>query len=543
MSLPAYKIETYTGAVLDHTITTDAEVYTKSVATDAIGTFRFNVPTKKAGGYMYDDIAVHDKVKIYLGWDSVPANPTFTGYVTKIDGPLSTESGFIRVINGLDLGEVLLRRLKANKYWINTAVSGAGGRIIDEICTDLGLNTTDVDADANTLSYECRQKTYFDVLRDLADYWVNAGVQLKYDFWVDWNNDLNWRSRPLRTAGVESFAVGDNILSYRVTRNASQIKNDITVKGAAEKPLPSDHDGWTEGSSGDWTLNDGDSLADDAGAKQVGANSLRGYTGAAYDKIWFDRALTTFHVESINELTFYRAHTAQPFDAGPYIRLYAPDGANYFYYTWSTGAGDGGWRQINIDVGPANTYDATHNPNADWHEQGSPNWWALSGIDIYADFNAAGACYVWIDGLFFFPDRWSDTASDAASKASYGQRDLLIKDDELHSDSDCQQRSEALLFQRKDPQSQIELTTHGNTNVLLGDRIPMTIPAENISAANYDVFIVEHSLNNSGFITRATMSDCAEIRYATKDSPAFALGNIQRRLRQISQDLYRVVGQ
>lgn len=540
MTKPVYKVETLTGAVSDHIIENEvASLYFKDILTDGVGTFSFMVPTKKNGGYYYDDIALNDKVKIWLAYDSVGANPNFIGKIYKISAPLSTQQGYVRVINGLSQGEVLLRRFKENKYWLGGRVSGTAVSIVDSIADDLSLGKTDIASDATTINHEVRAKTYFDVLRDVADWWVNAGSQLKYDFYVDTDNDLVWKARPIRTAGVETFTVGDNILSYNVIRDLTRVKNNITVYGAAEKPQPSDNDGWTESSSGDWTLDQGTVINDDAGDKQVGANSLNPEVDAAGDKIQIHRAVTPIHIATINELHFWRKHSVGAFDAGPYLRLYAPDNSNYFEYTWSTGAADAAWREIILTLGAANVYDAATNPTADWHETGTPNWWAIEGIEFYADFNGLGPWELWLDGLYLFPDRWSNTASDATSQSNYGRRDLIVKDDKLHSDSDCQKRSETMLYQLKDPPTQINAVVPGNDNVLIGDRLPMTIPAEGISAANYDVIIVENWLNNNGWTTRASMVDSANTREAVTQDGLKMMSDLKRELRELGQDFYR----
>jgi len=539
MTKPVYKVETLTGAVSDHTIEDEVvSLYFKDVLTDGVGTFSFTVPTKKNGGYYYDDIALNDVVKIWLAYDSVGATPNFIGKVYTISTPLNTQQGYVRIISGLSQGEVLLRRFKTNKYWLNTAVSGAGGRIVNSIASDLSLGTGDIAADANTIDYEVRTKSYFDILRDIADYWVNAGTQLKYDFYVDVDNDLVWKARPIRTVGVETLTVGENIKSYSVIRDKKRVKNNITVYGAAEKPYPDDYD-WCESDSGNWTLDDGDSLADDAASKQVGANSLRGYTGVGDDTIQFHRHPSPpIHLASINEVTFWRAHSVAAFDDGPAIRLQAPDSTNYFEYDFSTGAGDSAWRQISLSLGSGNVYNSEDNPNGEWVVTGSPNWWAIEGVEIFADF-VPNDVYVWIDGLYFFPDRWSNTASNAASQTSYGQGDLIVKDDKLHSDSDCQKRGETMLYQLKDPPTQIDVVVEGNDNILIGDRLSMTIAAEGISAANYDVINVANFLDVKGWVTTASMVNSANTREAVTVDSVKAISDLRREMRELGQDYYR----
>ena len=71
------------------------------------------------------------------------------------------------------------------------------------------------------VALQVENKRYFDVLRSLSDYWYDAGTQIKKGFYVDVDNDVVWKSRPLRSAGVEAFTGGDHIISYQVIRDVS----------------------------------------------------------------------------------------------------------------------------------------------------------------------------------------------------------------------------------------------------------------------------------------------------------------------------------
>ena len=93
-----------------------------------------------------------------------------------------------------------------------------------------------------------------------------------------------------------------------------------------------------------------------------------------------------------------------------------------------------------------------------------------------------------------------------------GVRELIYVDDNLLSESDCQRRGETLLYQMKDPPIQIEIVTPGNPNILIGDRLTITIPAENINNENFDVIAVEHTF--PPFITTVTMVNSVNTRKA-----------------------------
>jgi len=525
LTTPVYKIETLTGAVLDHTIEDAVGFRFKEILTDGVGNFAFTVPTKKAD-YVYNDIALHDKVKFYVGESTVPATPNFIGRVTNIDALLNTQ-GYIRVISGLSQGEKLLRVNKSNKFYTGTNASV----IVTEWANDLGLGTGDITADANQPDIEVRTKTYFDLMREISDYWISGANQIKKDFYVDVDFDLVWKTRPLRSgASVETFTVGDNIASYRVTEKIEPVRNDITVYGSAEKPLPQDKDSYTD-SLTDWSMSVGSELVLDNANVKAGSFSVRAYTGEFADTTTFKRDIPRLTIRDINKLFFWSMCTPN-IPTTSNVRLHAPDNANYFEAAFTTA----GWTFNELDLGPANEYGAVTNPNGAWSLTGSPNWWDIEFIEFNVIWPSDNQ-FVMVDGLWFYPERWSHVELDAGSQTSYGQRDYEITDDKLHSDSACEQRAETLEDLLKDPPKQITLVTPGNSNVLVGDRLSMTIPAENISAVNFDVLSVENSFNaQQGWLTQPIMVNSGNIRKEVGYSSAQKLVELRRQVRELTLD-------
>lgn len=530
MTNPVYKIEVYTVAVLDHTITSEAaNIYSKEIITDGIGHFMFTVPTQLGTeDYKFDDIALNDIVKIYYGYNQVGATPDFIGRVGKISGPLTSDSGYIRIISGLSQGEILLRRFKKNKYYNAIGAS----TIVTEWATDLGINhAADITADATAVTLEVRTKNYFDLLQGISDYWFNAGNQIKKDFFVDVDGHLHWKTRPIRSAGVETLTVGDSIINYAVNRDIDAVKNYIYVYGFPERALPEDKDGWTETLT-NWTASAGNLTLNAASA--VGTWAIRD-TSPGVGNLIFKRTFDQVTIRDINQINFWKSSNIIPTTIQ--FRLLAPDTTDY-YEADVTNAG-GVWHFSTLDLGPNQVYDAATNPNGIWTENGSPNWWDIQGIQIQL-LGVGAADWYGVDGLYFYPERWSSSATDAASIVSYDQRDLEITDNNLHSDSGCQKRAETLLYQMKDAPTQITVTVPGNTNILVGDRLPMTIPAEGISAANYDVITVEHSMASNGFTTKAVMVDSANIRQSISLTPARLLSDLHRHVRELSTEIQRL---
>jgi len=523
MTNPVYKIETYTGAAKDHTIEKNAlNIYFKEVVTDGIGHFSFMVPTKKNGGtYIYDDIALYDKVKIYLGYDNVGETPNFVGRVGTISAPLSIQGGYVRVISGLSQGEILLDRLKKNKYYDAVGAS----TIVTELASDLGLGTGQIAADATAVTMEVRTKTYFDVLKAISDYWYNAGTQIKKDFYVDVNNNLVWKSRPIRTAGVETLTVGENVLHYDVTRQIRAVRNDIVVYGKPERYLPSDKDEWTE-SLTNWSASSG-SLSLNSTDEQVGTYCIQCNSGEGSTNT-FKRDLNRITIRTIQKLNLYRY--CDSYIIAAKVRLLAPDTSNYFEADMGSGLL---WYFYTFEMGPDHVYDATERPTEPWTETGSPNWWDIQGLQFHFTHSVGTGKNSLVDGIYFYPERFVGTGTDAGSKTAYGTRELEVSDVNLASDSDCTKRAETLLYQRKDPPIQIDMTVVGNTNILVGDRLVQSIPAENISAVNFDVIAVEQSFSAQGFMTKLTMMNSVNVREPLETSQTRSLINLRSLVRSM----------
>lgn len=165
-----------------------------------------------------------------------------------------------------------------------------------------------------------------------------------------------------------------------------------------------------------------------------------------------------------------------------------------------------------FSLGDNNIYDADQNPDGQWRTVGSPSWETLGGIEFY--INVGAGTYVFdVDGLCFSFGRYRYTVSDATSQTNYGRRDLIVVDDDLNSTAECQRRAESLLYQKKDPVRRLDIVTNGNTNLLLGDQLSITLPAENISAENFYITTVEHNfVREQGWLTAISLIDTVNTR-------------------------------
>lgn len=543
MTNPVYKIETYTGAVLDHTITADADhVMYKESVTDSIGYFSFTVPSQKGGNNSYSDIALNDKIKIWIDYDSVSGDPHFIGYVYKINSYYTREHGFFRVVSGLGYGEILLRRFKNDVYWIGQTVK----TVADELADDLSLGKGDIPADATVLTTEVETKTYFDVLRGVSDYWVSAGTQIKKDFMVDVDFDLRFVNRgdsPFVSYAALTLEPDKNVLRYEVIQDKHPVRNNISVygndgyaqahiPGSEGRTEPDDKDRWTENDDTGWTYTHGTNnwLAV---SKKVGdwylAMTSANVAGTHTVDISRTVDVVARGVRGYKTLNFFSGVSAGllSFD----VELENSTAANEYTYAITQNPV---WVTNNLDLGENQEYDALHNPNGVWTVANTPNWYDIDTIRFTA--TNAIAFTVYFDGLHFSHGRYRHTASDATSQTSYGRADLELTDDKLHSDSECEKRSETLLYQLKDPPTQINVVATGDSSIKAGDKRLMTFDVEGISATYFYVLNTEHVFSSEprGYVTKASLIGSINIRDPAANTNQKVLSDLNRRLRELS---------
>lgn len=530
----AYKLETYTGAILDHTITNDAlNIYYKQTLTDAIGYFKIILPSKPT---TYNDIALFDKVKIYAGEDSVPANPTFVGRVTDICGNMSGND-YTRTITGLDQGEILLRRILQNIHVNGTLASTL---MVALMCTNLGLGN-DITADTINVYKEIPEKTYFEVARDISDYWYDVAQYVSKDFYVDTDNKFVWCTRPKRTAGTETLLEGNaaekrTLLSYNVFKSVEKIKNKIWVYGAFDTDatvakVPS-NDNWTESLS-NWTAGIG-TLALDGVNHQVGSYSVQltsedvgpnDYASA------YRTPLPEFNfISGEKETRNYSFSTIKfqhlvPLPGLTYpttsqIRFMAPNAANYFYKDFTFTPANA-WQQETHVLGDS----------GGWTSVGSPTWDDLEQVWFYFVLvpGGAGSFHVDIDAIYLMGGRHWALAEDAISQTDYGVRELIHIDELLPSPTYCARRGGELLKRLKDPLTQIDVKTPLNTNIWIGDQLSMTLPTEGISAENFSVIATETNVVPEA-TTSTTMLNSNNIRRPMMNNMARIITEIKRQL-------------
>ena len=485
--------------------------------TSGVGTFSFSLPAKVGFTNTYDDIGNNYKVKIYFGYNGVYTH-LFSGKILPLTSNISKDR-LVRFFEGKSLSEILERRFKYNKRW--QAVDA--DVIVAELCDASNLNlASNITADASHETITVRTESYFDVLKKVSDYWVNAGSRVNRDIWVDKDNVLQWVPRPARTVGVESFTYGNDFIDYNLKYDILGVKNKITVYGAAAAPYPLDKDALSD-SLTDWTAINGALALTNAAPYGAKAGTYR-ISVSGNNAVGMYRTLPKrIHLRDINKLSLWYVHAAFQ----PKVILYAPDSSNTF--AASLPGATGAWRFFEGGLGEVNEYDVDERPSGIWTKTGSPNWWDIEATEFSSTFSA-GAWNLDVDKIWFSPERWTHTPSEyATSQNVYGLREAEFTDDNLLSEAECQVRAETLLYQLKDRVLRLDFTVPGNTNVLLGDQLSITLPLDNISNVAFDVVSVEHHFGMQGYQTTVHLMQGANTRQLP---PMTTLDSIQQQFSQ-----------
>jgi len=330
--------------------------------------------------------------------------------------------------------------------------------------------------------------------------------------------------------GVETLTVGDNILDYNVQRSVEPVANKIHVYGAPSINQPSDFDDYTELDAAEtpadhgWSIITGVSLAWAVSCIE-GARSVE-----VLDETGASTTVEMLHTlpAAIDCLKhgFSRLHFGWWATGGGNLtqlrtRVYAPDAGNSFYVDLnnSDGFDESYWREENFELGT----------ERGWNVTGTPDWGNVAGVSFKTTQSAAGNLYLAVDKYYWAGKKYSHTKDGGAAVV----REMEHEDPLLFSDAECQKRAETLYYQRSGSPIQIDVLVKGNPNILVGDRIPMTIPAENISAANYDVVSVKQMLSSQGYRTSATMLNTANLREPVARTTLDMVKKARRQMRDL----------
>lgn len=334
----------------------------------------------------------------------------------------------------------------------------------------------------------------FDILKYIAESADKAGV-IGYDFRIEYDSKFRFFPKTTKTSPI---SLSEVIEASRYSKDIHRIRNKITVYGAAEKANPGDKDAWTEtldinnDTTDDWSSGTGTgSVSLDGTEKILGSYSIK-HTTSTPD--YYGCAILTFPSGMEVDCNKYPSLTFQiklesAFNGN--IGLELEDSAGMKVRREIGVSANNKWVLQGFGVGKKHTDEWTHS----LFNSQPFNWGNVKKILWYCNFSGTGTGSFRIDNLFFNRRRWEATQENSSSQSSYGLRELVEVDEELHSDNECDLRAKALLDHLSDPAEFLTLRSdvidYGTNRLLPADKIHVTLPNENINS-DFRVISVEY---------------------------------------------------
>ncbi len=475
-----------------------------------------------------------------------------TGRVEEIEPQSTPVENYIRV-RGRCCGEKIFRRVVTKTY-----ENQKGEAIVKDLIDNyVGLshvrNSTELIEDTDTtyalLEYE--NTPVFDILKYIAESADKAGV-IGFDFRVEYDGKFAFFPKNSKTSPI---SLSEKIEHSRYSKDIHRVRNKIIVYGAAEKCNDSSKDFGTDmatpykgskvdqsSASGqknlyvtsttdfsvgdkiwiymypDYEENEVESIV--AGDHLVCVNNLQHTYGINTGVIVYPgwgstSAGTTITADAVNKEVGSRSvkiavndgggwggalyHWDSPIDMNKYVSL------NFLIRSSVTISGVINVRDANFKQASSTNLNVSNDGNFHFvsikgGRKNADGWGVESGFDwskiieVEIRMNASVLDY-WIDGQFFGDRRWEATQEDLGSQASYGLRELVEVDEELHSDNECELRAKALLAQLKDPAEHLTLQStvidYYVNPLLPADKIPVMLPNENIDS-DYQIISAEY---------------------------------------------------
>jgi hypothetical protein len=425
---------------------------------------------------------VRDLVDYYVGLDHCRENSALTS-------DASSGQKDCDVADGSKFNSGMLVKIKDDNAWEYNEVDSVAGNTVTMVNNLANTYTVAANGkvwidliektDTTYVKVECDETPVFDLLKYIAGSADKSGV-IGYDFRT--SPDGKFEFFP-KNSKISPITLTDKLEHIKYGRDIHRIRNKITVKGKADKSVPSDKDAWTESltpDDGDWSWISGD-ISLDTSFKARGSASIKLHAPSLY---YGSCMFTLNDGKEVNAnlypLSGFILYLQKAYNGNVTVALYDIAGKSAVKHVT---VGPGEWRTTSLKVGLANELE--------WEEVESGFDWAnVKKFRIDCWFSGAGSGDFWVDGLYFGGRRYSAIREDTASQEQYtdGQpRELVEVDEELGSDHECDLRAQALLDYLKGPAEYVKLvrTTvldYGNTPLLPGDKVPVVLPNENVDS-------------------------------------------------------------
>ena len=422
--------------------------------------------------------------------------------------PLSVGmDGSISIGRGTNIPQIITCRIESLKYQSSPVenyarVSGRcwGERLFRRVFTGTFINQKGEDIVKHLLDYyvglshtrdstelvEATDTTYakleykdtpvYDIIRYIAGSADKQGF-IGFDFRIAPDGKFEFFPRMSKTSSV---SLSELIEEYEYSRDIHRVRNKITIYGAADKSVPLDKDAWTESltpADGAWSVLIGSTLSLDNSDKVRGNYSVKLYAAGQSELAAVFTLNNAIDVSLYKHLNLWHKISGDAFAC--VIMLYSTTSYTDHYATYAYTIEKDRWENVQIPIGKE--------AEDRWRIWGNFTWSSIKRIRVSADLpGTSGTGTEWIDSLFFGGRRYSATQEDTNSQNVYGLRELTDTDEELYSDNECNLRAKALLDYYKNPAEQLTVKStvidYGNTPLLPGDKIHVTLPNENVDA-------------------------------------------------------------
>lgn len=426
-----------------------------------------------------------------------------TGRVEEVEPESTPVENYIRV-KGRCWGEKIFRRVVTKTY-----ENQKGEAIVKDLLDNyVGLShvrdSTELveNTDTTYTLLEYKDTPVFGILKYIAETADKNGV-IGFDFRVEWDGKFAFFPKNSKTSPIN---LSEKIEHSRYSKDIHRVRNKIMIYGAAEKPYPLDSDGqpWSDSLTEDITKPnnylqhaDGkweplhpthETLSVEAATVHTGSKSVK-IQSTSYD--YYMGITFTFNSDKY-------------MNGNQYPRLcFTLQEDNHHNKRITVGLkdknGNDCWQNIDIS-----DYDEWQSYQLGVGEQNQEAWTLGDSefdwenikevrFDFHQKTSQYGAAYV--DRMHFGGCRWSAVEEDSGSQSSYGLRELVEVDEELHSDNECSLRGKALLNHLSQPAEFLTVRTacldYSTDRLLPGDKIHVTIPNENIDS-DFRIISVEY---------------------------------------------------
>lgn len=443
-----------------------------------------NLALPNNGGLYTGLITQFDRILIYLWRVGASMKKAFGGVISDYayKGNAQTLEYYL-TFECMDLGQQLL----APEALLTKMYKGVNGRTIikeciNTVCGQLTDLFVDVDNDiVSTHDIMLEDAVPYSTILEICKKATTVGGIVGFDSYVDPAGNVHVFARNKYTSTVD---LTDKISDYERKIQAHRIENKINVYGKKELLLPTDGDAWTESDTTGWSCRNAAGTPGTVGtstSRKVGSYSINcvvpsggGAPGHIIKKTFPQIKILTrdgydkLHLWAMY-LTVYNALWS--------LRILAPDEDNYFWYDCH-----GVW--MGGDV--SGRYPTEHTINlANFDSMvGSPDITNVQGFILYFYVGPGVSDYTYtFDNVYFAQRSYRGYAQNSVSIGKYGARYAESQtDEELKSDHECEQKAESLIEFLKEPVESINLTVLGNNGFVPGDKLPVVISNDALSA-------------------------------------------------------------